>query len=125
MAHKEVFMNKYQKLAIAGLSSAIITSTLTGCNNHKVWEFEYTFNKAIIFNNNVATIVTVKNWTDYDGEQIQLELEDGTVLVTSSFDTKLVYEDGNITAEDIARAIGGKDVEITYLEEAKSLQYTK
>ena len=117
-------MNKYQRIAVAGLSSAIIASIII-CHNLKIWKMKYMFNKAIIFNNSVATIVNVNNWTDYDDEQIQLVLEDGTVLVTTTYDTKLVYEDGTITAEDIARAIGGKDVEITYLEEAKSLQYTK
>lgn len=90
---------------------------LTGCGNQQIFDTNYSFNKAIVFNENTACIIKISSWNDYDGEQLQLKLSDGTVILTSSFDTKLINDENSIiTAEEIAKAIGGEDVEITYLD---------
>lgn len=101
-------------LAATGLlATAVLT---TGCNQ-QVMDFKLKFNKAIIFHDDTATIVEIKKWNDYDGEQLQLITKDGLVIVTSSYDTKLVNdEDSTLTAEDVAISIGGDDIEIRYLE---------
>ena len=109
---------KINKKAVAILAAGGITlSTLTGCNMTCV-DTKYTFNKAIIFRDNTATIVEIKKWADYDGEQLQLITKDGLIIVTSSFDTKLINdEDSNLTAEDVARSIIGEDAKINYMFE--------
>ncbi len=122
-------MNKnVRKIAMtSALIGAFSLSALTGCScNQQVVDFKLKFNKAIIFNDNHATIIDIQKWNDYDGEQIQLITEDGAIIVTSSFDTKLINdENSDIKAEDIARSILGEDAEINYLNESKSLTLKK
>ncbi|MBQ6285744.1 MAG: hypothetical protein IJK67_05525 [Bacilli bacterium] len=88
-------------------------------------DFKYNFNKAIIFNGNTATIVEIEKWTDYDGEQLQIVTKDGAIIITSSFDTKLINDiNSTVKADDIARSILGEDAEINYLGQGKQLTLT-
>lgn len=97
-------------------TGVLATVVLTGCNQ-QVIDVKLKFNKAIIFREDTATIVDVKKWDDYDGEQLQLITPDGLIIITSSYDTKLINdEDSELKAEDVARSIGGDDIEIRYLE---------
>ena len=106
------------KLATCVLAGTITATVLTGCGNMDMWDSQYTFNKAIIFGENTATIVEIEQWGDYDGEQFQIKLKDGFVMVTSSIDTKLIDDrNSDITAEDLARSIKGENVVIIYLDE--------
>ena len=102
----------------AGLIALTITTsalTLSGCGNQQVFDTKYTFNKAITIKDGVATIYDVEKWRDYEGEQIQLVLVDGTVVLTSSFDTKLFNTDeSDCSIEDIARSYVGENGEIIY-----------
>ena len=105
-----------KKILLVGI---LITSLLllSGCN-YDLFDTKYTFNKAIIFGDDCATIVEIKKWTDYDGEQLQIETNDGTFILTSSFDTKLIDDrKSDIKAEDIVKAIKGEDVKINYLDD--------
>lgn len=106
-----------KKKAIAMAATGVLaTVVLTGCNQ-QVIDVKLKFNKAIIFREDTATIVDVKKWDDYDGEQLQIITPDGLIIITSSYDTKLINdEDSEIKAEDVARSIGGDDIEIRYLE---------
>jgi hypothetical protein len=120
---KEIVKNKNVRRAImtAALFSGLSLTVLSGCN-YDMLDFHYQYNKAIVFGDNVATIIEINKWTDYDGEQIQIETTDGLLLVTSSFDTKLVNDlNSESTAEDIVRAKMGDDVEIRYYNKSKSL----
>lgn len=56
---------------------------LVGCNQ-QVFDFNYRFDKAYVKIGNEWKDVSVKTWNDYEGEQIQLTLQDGTVLVVHS-----------------------------------------
>lgn len=106
-----------RKKAMAMAATGVLaTVVLTGCNQ-QVIDVKLKFNKAIIFREDTATIVDVKKWDDYDGEQLQLITPDGLIIITSSYDTKLINdEDSELKAEDVARSIGGDDIEIRYLE---------
>ena len=110
----KITINK--RLLTAFCASSISMTLLTSCNQ-TILDTKYTFNKAIIFSENSATIVDVKQWKDYDdGEQIQIITSDDLVILTSSYDTKLINdEESDITAEDVAYAIGGSNIEINYL----------
>ena len=112
-------------LMTSALFSTLSLTMLTGCN-YDFMDFHYQFNKAIIFGDNTATIIEIKKWADYDGEQLQIETEDGALIVTSSFDTKLINDlNSNVSAEDIAKSIKGDDVVINYLGNGKSLSLKK
>ncbi len=115
---------KAKRIIALGLLAIATTSALTGCNYSCV-DTKYTFNKAIIVNDNIATIIEIDKWTDYDGEQLQIITKDGTIIVTSSFDTKLINDSNSvIKAEDIARSLVGEDGEINYIESEKKLTLT-
>ena len=105
------------KVVAMALAGTLASVTLTGCNATLV-DTNYTFNKAIIFGDGTATIIEIKKWADYDGEQFQIITNDGLVIVTSSFDTKLINDNNSsLKAEDVARSIAGEDVHIYYLNE--------
>lgn len=56
---------------------------LTACN-YQIFDFNYKFTHAYVKIGDTWTNVEIKTWTDYEGEQLQLTLKDGTVLVVSS-----------------------------------------
>ena len=109
-------LNISKKAVALATTGVLATAVLTGCNQQVV-DVKLYFNKAIIFHDDSAVIVDVKHWNDYDGEQLQLITPDGLIIVTSSYDTKLINDEKSVLkAEDVARSIGGDDIEIRYLE---------
>ena len=115
------FVVKYKSALL--IAAVVITAPmLTGCGNRDMWDTEYTFDKAVIFGeDNCATIVEIKQWDTYEGEQIQIITREGLVFVTSSFDTKLLNtEKGTISAEDFIYSILGEDAEIRYMNPRKN-----
>jgi len=110
--------------------------------NKQILDFEYGFNYALHIENGNVTILPLKGWKDYynsdgyksehqttnpDGtrhtvvteeedspncEQLQLELPDGTVVLTSAYDT-ILLKTSNI--EDYAELFRGKDGVISNL----------
>jgi hypothetical protein len=75
---------------IIGLLIVITTLvTLTGCGNYMLLDTTYKYDKVHIHNENKC--FEVKSWTDYEGEQIQVELSDGTVILLSSINCTLVH----------------------------------
>ena len=70
------------------------TLFLAGCNR-TVFDTKYGFDKALIFGDDSAIVLDVKQWKDYSGEQIQLTTHDNFVLLTSSFDTNCFYGDSD------------------------------
>lgn len=71
------------------LITLITTLTLTACNK-TMFDTNYTFDKAIIQKGDKEIIVDIESWKDYDGEQLQLELTDGSIILVSSYNTILV-----------------------------------
>lgn len=121
MKIKNVNTKIIKRVAAFALVTTLSTVTLTGCGNMDMWDTQYTFNKAVVVNGDVATIVEVKSWTDYDGEQIQIATQDGLVfLVNSDNIYPMDTRNTDITPEDFARSLVGKNGEITYLEEVKN-----
>ena len=111
---------KVGKIMLAGVA---ISSTLllSGCGNYTILDTKYTYNKAIIFDEDSATIIEIEKWTDYDGEQLQIQTKDGAYILTSSYDTKLMDDrNSDISAEDLVRSLKGDDVQINYLGDAVS-----
>lgn len=79
-----------KKLLVLGL---LCGTLLAGCGNQDIVDINKTFNRAIIqLANGEVVDVKVKQWGDYDGEQLQIIAEDGTVYLTSSFRCDLIRE---------------------------------
>lgn len=75
---------------------------LSGCNK-SMFDSKYGFDQALIFGDDSAIVLDVKNWKDYSGEQIQLVTNDNFILLTSSFDTNCIYGDStSYSTNDIA-----------------------
>lgn len=107
----------------AGTMAGVLVLSMSGCGNHSFIDTKYVFNKAITVNDGVATIYDIEKWNDYDGEQIQLILKDGTVVVTSAFDTKLINTtDSELSIENIARSLVGPDGTIMYFGKTEKVK---
>ena len=66
---------------------------LVGCGNYNMLDMNYTFDRAIIkLQNGEVLEVEVKKWTDYDGEQLQIETPDGKLYLTSSYNCTLIKD---------------------------------
>lgn len=65
---------------------------LTGCGNQDIFDTNYTFTKAITYIGNERIEIEIKQWRDYEGEQIQLISTDGTVYLVSMNNTILINE---------------------------------
>lgn len=72
-----------RKLILIILIVAIIAVIFTACNK-EVFDVKFKFTNAYVKVGEDWIDVEVKTWTDYEGEQIQLTLKDGTVLVVNS-----------------------------------------
>lgn len=106
-----------KKFCALAAGATITLSTLSGCGNKDMWDTNYTFTHAVIIEQGKTTIVPIKQWSDYDGEQIQIIMEDGNIFLTSTFNTKLFSEkNGSLTAEDFAISISPSENEIGYIE---------
>lgn len=80
-------MKKIVVLGIITLSSLLIA---TGCNR-TVMDLNYEFNKANIkLQTGEVISINVKSWKDYEGEQLQIIAEDGTVYLVSSINCDLI-----------------------------------
>lgn len=70
----------------------IFAAMLCGCNYQMV-DMTATYDYAIIsMPDGTVEKVEVKRWKDYEGEQLQIEAEDGTIYLTNSFNCLLVKE---------------------------------
>ena len=62
----------------------LLLGCLAGCNM-QVIDLNYNFDKACVKIGEEWVDLEIKSWRDYeDGEQLQLTLEDGTVMVVHS-----------------------------------------
>lgn len=62
----------------------LIPVFLTGCN-YQTFDTNFTYTHAYVQIGEEWKLVEITAWRDYDGEQLQIKLKDGTVLLVSSF----------------------------------------
>lgn len=73
---------------------AIILIAMPGCGNYTMIDTKYNFDKAYVkIGDSDWKTVEVDKWCDYEGEQIQLVLKDGTVMVINSLNCILYTGD--------------------------------
>lgn len=83
---------KKRILAIGLITTMLV---LSGCGNKTLIDTKFVYNKAIIDLGDKIITVNVKSWRDYEGEQIQVIAEDGTIYLTSSFRCVLIKDSEN------------------------------
>lgn len=85
-------MKLYKKI-ITGAVTLVACMSLVACNKD-IFDFNYTFDCAIVNMNGKTIVLDIDQWTDYEGEQLQLRLTDGSVVLVSSFNTILIQTNG-------------------------------
>lgn len=81
-----------KKIAI-GISAILMCFALCSCGNEDLWDTNYTYDTAIIaWPDGSTRTVEIKQWKDYDGEQLQIIGKDGSVYLVSSYNCILIRE---------------------------------
>ena len=136
-------LNGKGKVIRSGLIAGILSFSLllSGCNK-TMFDTKYGFDKALIYGDDSAIVLDVKDWKDYSGEQLQLTTNDNFVLLTSAFDTNCFYGDSSkysvdeiaenattldevyhLTKDDNGNAIFNKDILDTHWKFNKSVTF--
>lgn len=96
---------------IAGLNPNFINYA-QGINNNPGWfnqqffDFNYSFQDALISNGSTGTVLPIKEWCDYDGEQLQFVYSNGVTMLSSSVDSSMFASgETQINADSISQAI--------------------
>lgn len=66
--------------------------SLTGCGNKDLWDTNYTFNTAICNVGGEYKKIEIRQWKDYEGEQIQIIDKQGKIYLTSTNTCTLIKE---------------------------------
>ena len=75
------------------IAAVIIALGLTGYGNLDMLDTNYTFNYAFTkWPDRTMKKIEVKQWCDYEGEQVQVIVPDGTIYLLSMNNTVLVRE---------------------------------
>ena len=61
----------------------IVILFLTGCN-YRVFDFKYTYNKIVCNYDGDKFELKIDKWTDYDGEQLQIESGNKIYLLSAN-----------------------------------------
>lgn len=94
--------------------------------NKDILDMHFVYNKAIILTDNVATIVPLETWRDYEeDDKLQLKLEDGTCILVSSDKVKLINDDDakEDSLHNYALSLVGSEDSVVYYNPSK--EYTK
>ena len=82
-----------KKKLLAVLLTTAFMSSVAGCGNRDWIDTNYTYNKAIIdLQDGTSIKVDVKQWRDYEGEQLQIISRDGKTYLVSTFNCTLIKE---------------------------------
>lgn len=79
------------KKILVGLTLTAVLFTFSACGNKSILDTTYRFNYAEFERPNGEIISgKVLKWKDYEGEQVQLKMEDGNVYIVNSSSNKLI-----------------------------------
>lgn len=107
-------LNKSKRFSKAIIAGTCLSMLLTGCNR-TIFDSKYGFDKAIVTGDDSAIVLDVKQWKDYEGEQLQLITNNNFVLLTSSFDTICSYGDSSKYSIDNLAKGASADQEVYHL----------
>lgn len=82
-----------RKKIIGIVLALIMLVCFAGCGNMDMLDTVYTYDRAIIqLANGEVVEVDIKQWGTYEGEQIQIIAEDGTIYLTNSVRCDLIQD---------------------------------
>jgi len=90
--------------------------------NKDILDLNYTYNKAIILSDDIATIVSIETWKDYDeDDKIQIKLDDGTYVLTNIDKIKLIDDSkaSETSLENYAISLVGSQDKVIYYGKTK------
>lgn len=72
--------------------------------NRTLFDLNYGFSNTIFSNSNSSTALKIDKWTDYEGEQLQIKLETGDVILSSSVMMDLINAGtNNLNASELSK----------------------
>lgn len=71
---------------------AILLLVVTGCGNMDMWDTNYTYDRAICDIGGEYQEIEIRQWHDYDGEQLQIIAEDGKIYLVSSMNCTFIKD---------------------------------
>lgn len=72
---------------------SILAFAISGCGNLDLIDTNYTYHYAITkWPDGTTKTIKIKQWDDYEGEQIQIIATDGTIYLLSMNNTVLIRE---------------------------------
>lgn len=108
-------VNRNKKFIIKGtsfiLAGTMLATILTGCGNKQLVDFNKSFNVAIETNQDNVSIVGIKQYSDYQGTQVQFVTEDNLRVLTSTHQTELLKVKNEDSALNYAIALAGNNEE--------------
>jgi hypothetical protein len=82
-----------KRIITALILAGLILANCTSCGNKDTWDTNRTYDYAIVaFPDGETKTIKIKKWCDYEGEQLQIIADDGTVYLVSSINCVLVNE---------------------------------
>ena len=78
-------MKKIKNIILLLVVVALCLFPLVSCGNLQIFDTNYTYTRAYLKIDDKWIDVPVVKWCDYEGEQIQIILTDGSVILTSSY----------------------------------------
>ena len=80
-------------IIMIGVLLVLIMCMCSGCGNRDMWDTNYTFDRAVIeMPGGEVVEVEIKQWRDYDGEQVQIIAKDGTIYLVSTYNCVLIND---------------------------------
>lgn len=76
---------------IVTIATFLITTSCKGGCNKELFDLQYAYNRAYIKVGEEWVDTPIKKWIDYEGEQLQITLHDGSKILVSSINCILYY----------------------------------
>lgn len=81
--------------------------------NKQILDLNYAFQNVVISNGSSSVVLPVKQWCDYDGEQLQFTYKNDVTMLSSSIDSSMYAPgSGDIKASDVASAISTNTINL-------------
>ena len=77
-------MKKIKNIILLLTIVALCLLSLVSCNQ-QIFDTNYTYTRAYLKIDDKWIVIPISKWCDYEGEQIQIILTDGSVILTSSY----------------------------------------
>ena len=74
------------------LAASLAIGGLTGCGNKDMWDTNYKFEEASVYLDGTWQRIKIKQWCDYEGDQIQITTPNGAVYLFHASNCTLIHK---------------------------------